>query len=49
MMAKQGSEDENDEDAEIEDVEANESLDPFESIVAFKNLLIKVLTENELD
>jgi hypothetical protein len=44
-MALAGSDDS---DAEIEDM-AEEGSDPVESVSAFKNLLIKVLTDNELD
>jgi hypothetical protein len=35
-------------DQDIEEVK-DECTDPMQSIIAFKNLLIKVLTDNELD
>ena len=51
-QAKQKGETTNDEqmelDQEIEEVK-DECADPMQSIIAFKNLLIKVLTDNELD
>ena len=40
--------DDKEDDVEIEETK-EESTNPAESIVAFKNLLIKVLTDNELD
>jgi len=47
-LAKGVDVEDEDEDAEIQD-ENEECGDPVESVAAFKNLLIKVLTDNELD